>query len=233
MKKKLQIMTVYLVVLGLIIALAAVGSKTATSIAAQAPLKNRKCVIIDAGHGGVDGGAISCSGVLESMLNLEIATRLNDLLHLLGISTQMIRMDDRSVYTAGETIAAKKVSDLKERVRIVNNANDAILISIHQNHFADSQYHGAQVFYSATDGSKELANAMQNALKTHLNQDSDRSIKKADNIYLLKKINCTGLLIECGFLSNPTEEAKLRSADYQQKICCVISSVISTFLSNT
>ena len=190
MKKKLQIMTVYFVVLGLIIALAAVGSKTATSIAAQAPLKNRKCVIIDAGHGGVDGGAISCTGVLESMLNLEIATRLNDLLHLLGISTQMIRVDDRSVYTAGETIAAKKVSDLKERVRIVNNANDAILISIHQNHFADSQYHGAQVFYSATYGSKELANAMQNALKTHLNQDSDRSIKNADNIYLLKKINC-------------------------------------------
>lgn len=232
MKKALQLMTAYFIVLGLVIALAAVGSKTAISLAAQAPLKNRKCVIIDAGHGGVDGGATSCTGVLESNLNLEIATKLNDLLHLLGISTRMIRTDDRSVYTSGQTIAAKKVSDLKERVRVANSTNDAILISIHQNHFVDGRYHGAQVFYAATDRSKELASIMQNALKNHLEQASNRNIKKGEGIYLLENINCTGILIECGFLSNPVEEAKLRSTDYQQRICCIIGSSLSTFLSN-
>lgn len=229
MKKTVQFVTAYLIVLCLIVATASLGSKTVTNMAAHAPLSNRKCVVIDAGHGGVDGGATSCTGILECHLNLEIATRLNDLLHLLGISTLMIRTDDRSVYTSGQTIAAKKVSDLKERVRVVNTANNAVLVSIHQNHFVNSQYHGAQVFYAATDGSKELANTIQNALKTHLNKSSNRSIKKAQNIFLLENVKCTGVLIECGFLSNPIEEAKLKSSDYQKKVCCVIGSSLSTF----
>lgn len=233
MKKTLRIILAYIVVLSTILALAICGSKTATSIMAHAPLQERFCVVIDAGHGGVDGGATSCTGVLESKINLEIAMKLNDLLHLLGIDTLMIRNDDRSVYTEGETIAAKKISDLKERVRMVNSTEHAILVSIHQNQFADSQYDGAQVFYAKTSDSQNLADLLQNALKNNLNPGSKRGIKKADGIYLLEKINCTGILVECGFLSNPQEEAKLRNYEYQQQICCVIASTLSTFLSNT
>lgn len=232
MRKMLQLISLYILVIGLIVGLAVVGNRTATDLATQAPIKNRQCVIIDAGHGGIDGGATSCTGVLESKLNLEISARLNDLLHLLGISTLMIRTDDRSVYTSGQTIAAKKVSDLKERVRIINSTSNAVLISIHQNHFTDSRYDGAQVFYASTDRSKEIAGIVQNALKEHLKRDNNRDIKKADCIYLLDKINCTGILIECGFLSNPVEEAKLRTPAYQQKLCSIIGSALSRFLSN-
>ena len=118
---------------------------------------NYPTVVIDAGHGGIDGGATSCTGSLESHINLEIATRLNDLLHLLGVNTHMIRNSDISVYTSGTSIAEKKASDLKERVRIINQTENAFLISIHQNYFPQNQYHGAQVFYRSTEESKNFA----------------------------------------------------------------------------
>lgn len=230
MKKNLGSLTVFCLILTLFIGIAVSADRMVTVMSQQEPLPDRKCVIIDAGHGGVDGGATSCTGVLESQINLQIALRLNDLMHLLGIQTQMIRTDDRSVYTEGETIAAKKVSDLKQRVRIVNGAENAVLVSIHQNHFSDDRYHGAQVFYAAAPGSAELAKAMQSSLVTALNPGSKRGIKKADSIYLLEKINCTGILIECGFLSNHEEEAKLRGTRYQQQLCCVIAAVCSRYL---
>lgn len=191
-------------------------------------MNNRICVIIDAGHGGVDGGAISCTGALESHINLEIALRLNDLLHLLGIQTKMIRTEDISVYTEGHTIAAKKVSDLKERVRIVNSTDRAILISIHQNYFSDSRYGGAQVFYQGNDST--LAFSLQQSFLNTLNTSSKRKAKRGEDIYLLKQVRCTTALIECGFLSNPQEEKALRSPEYQRKICCVIGSTLSSYI---
>lgn len=187
-------------------------------------------VIIDAGHGGIDGGAVSYTGAHESMINLEVALRLNDLMHLLGIQTVMIRDTDRSVYTGGQTIAAKKVSDIKERVRIANSTPNALLISIHQNNFQDSRYSGAQVFYNAQDGSKELAEILQASFRENLSPNNKRQIKKTSGIYLMEHINCTGVLVECGFLSNPEEEAKLRSIAYQQNISCVIAATVSQYL---
>ena len=186
--------------------------------------------VVDAGHGGVDGGATSCTGKLESAFNLEIALRLNDLMHLLGIHTEMIRTTDISVYTQGETIAAQKVSDLKERVRMVNESENALLLSIHQNTFPDSRYGGAQVFYGPEGESAQLAEALQNAFRSTVNPGSNRRSKKADGVYLMEHIDTTGVLIECGFLSNVEEEAKLRSADYQKKLCCVIASTVSNHL---
>jgi len=206
------------------------GSRAVSAIAESVPVQNRTCVIIDAGHGGVDGGATSCTGVLESKINLEIALRLEDMLHLLGYKTLMIRNTDRSVYTSGETIAAKKVSDLKERVRIINDTENALLISIHQNYFSDSRYFGAQMFYTNTEESKKLANQMQTALIATLNHGSNRKPKLADGIYLMNHIQCTGILIECGFLSNPEEEAKLRNAEYQKALGCVIAATVGHFL---
>lgn len=186
----------------------------------------RRCFVLDAGHGGEDGGATSCTGVLESGINLEITWKLRDLLHLLGWNTRMIRTSDTSVYTKGETIAQKKISDLKERVKLVNSTPNALLVSIHQNNFTDSRYSGAQVFYAPTEGSQALAKHLQQLLVSALNPGSKRKCKPCEGVYLMQNITCPGILIECGFLSNPAEEARLRDPDYQRKLCCVIACAI-------
>jgi len=194
--------------------------------------QRRRCIVIDAGHGGVDGGATSCTGVLESEINLQIALRLNDLLNLLGYNTKMIRKTDISVYTEGESIADKKRSDLKQRVKIVNETENGLLISIHQNNFSDSKYNGAQVFYAESTESESFAKNLQKAFVQNLNPGSKRMAKKADGVYLMEHIGCTGVLIECGFLSNREEESLLRSSVYQKKLCCVIASTLSSFASS-
>lgn len=220
----------YILIIGIFISTTFLISETTSTIAQMIPVERSCTIIIDAGHGGVDGGATSCTGVLESQFNLEIAMRLNDLFHLLGYETIMVRTSDISVYTEGGTIATKKVSDLKNRVALVNKTNNAILVSIHQNTFSDSQYSGAQVFYGTKGESRELADLLQASFSQTLNPGSKRATKKADGIYLMEHINCTGVLIECGFLSNPEEEAKLRSTEYQLQLCSVIAATMSNYL---
>lgn len=149
----------------LIAGLAAVGiyggARAVSAISDRLPVKRPHTVIIDAGHGGEDGGATSCTGRLESGYNLEIALRLEDMLHFLGFRTEMIRRTDTAIYRKGETIAQKKVDDLKNRVRIVNETSGGVLLSIHQNYFSQAQYSGAQVFYGTAEGSRELAETVQ------------------------------------------------------------------------
>lgn len=186
------------------------------------------CIVVDAGHGGIDGGAVSCTGVYESQINLEIALRLNDLLHFLGFQTCMIRTEDVSVYTSGSTIAEKKISDLKERVRVIKSIQNPIVVSIHQNYFNDSRYSGAQVFYA--ENSQDLAKITQSMFTTTINLGSKRKIKPAKGVYLMEKIECIGILVECGFLSNTTEELNLRDKTYQIKICSVIASALSQYI---
>lgn len=224
---------VYAVVLGGFWCICHFGSKAVTAMKQEDLVVGRKCIVIDAGHGGVDGGTTSCTGVTESNLNLETAIRLNDFLHLIGIDTKMIRTTDCSVYTTGETIAAKKVSDLKERVRIVETTPNGILVSIHQNFFAQSIYSGAQVFYGSNKDSFSLAKTLQTNLISAVNRGSKRSAKKATGIYLMEHVSCPAILIECGFLSNPQEEALLRSSDYQKKLCCVIGNTLSEFINSS
>lgn len=233
MKKRKGFYLFYFLTITAVLLLAQWGSKAITVIAENTPIDREHCIIIDPGHGGEDGGATSCAGILESTYNLEISLRLNDLFHLLGYDTRMTRTTDTSIYTKGETIAQKKVSDLKERVRIVNETENALLLSIHQNTFSDSRYSGAQVFYSGTQGSELLARQLQRSFVSTLNPGSNRKCKKSDGIYLMEHIDCTGVLIECGFLSNAEEEARLRSGEYQKKLCCVIAATVSEYLSNT
>ncbi len=234
MKKYLiKFWPLYLITMAGMIFIATASSHMVTTMAENRPILREKVIVIDAGHGGEDGGATSCSGVLESRINLEISLKLDALLHFLGYETKMVRTSDVSVYTEGNSIAAKKASDLKNRVKFVNETEDALLISIHQNIFVDSRYSGAQVFYNAVEGSKELAQALQTAFVASINPESNRKIKPANGVYLMEHIKRPGVLVECGFLSCPEEEAKLRTGEYQQKICCVIVSTVSTFLSNT
>jgi len=192
--------------------------------------QSKPCVVIDAGHGGVDGGAVSCTGVFESQINLQIALRLEDLMHLLGIRTVMIRNTDRSIYTHGNTIAAKKISDIKERVRIVNETPNAILVSIHQNHFQDSRYSGTQVFHNANRESISIAEQLQQNFRNYLCPTNKRQIKKTSGVYLMDHINCAGVLIECGFLSNPREESMLRNPEYQKRLISIIVATLSQYL---
>lgn len=221
---------VYLLVILCFVAIT-YGTNIATSTVAELiPVERNHTVIIDPGHGGVDGGATSCSGVLESKFNLDISLKLEELFHLLGYRTMMIRKSDISVYTTGETIGEKKVSDLRQRVRMVNGTENAILLSIHQNSFPDERYSGAQVFYGPKGEGQVFAEMLQECFRSTINSNSKRNAKKAEGIYLMQHINCTGVLVECGFLSNPEEEAKLRTADYQLKLCCVIAATAAQFL---
>lgn len=216
----------YSVVIMTFLLTAIIGDRAITALAQTQPLPRGCVYVIDAGHGGIDGGATSCTGILESQLNLEIALRLDDMMHLLGHDTLMIRTTDKSVYTSGNTIASQKVSDIKQRVKTVNETENGFLVSIHQNTFPVGRYNGAQVFYAPDDDSREVAGELQTALIHTLNPGSNRKSKKADGIYLMEHITRPGVLIECGFLSNVEEEAKLRSSAYQKKLCAVIATTL-------
>lgn len=233
MKKGKRGIVIYFLTAFIVLFVSVWGSRAVTVISENSPVERKHCIIIDPGHGGEDGGATSCSGVLESQFNLEISQKLNDLLQLLGYRTKLIRNSDISIYVKGDSIAQKKASDLKERVRIANEMSNCLLLSIHQNHFSDSRYSGAQVFYAKTEGSHELAKHLQEKLVSTINKGSKRQSKLSTGVYLMEHIQCTGILIECGFISNFEEEAKLRSEEYQKKLCCVIASAVGEYLSNT
>ena len=223
----------YLLVVIVFLGVAHLGSETVTTIHQQQPVDRQHRIVIDAGHGGIDGGATSCTGVLESHINLEIALRLENVFHLLGYDTVMIRRTDESVYTQGNTIASQKVSDLKERVRMVNETSGAILVSIHQNTYSDNRYWGAQVFYGKDAQSKSLAQTMQQNIISTLNSGSLRKSKQAKGVYLMENISAPGILIECAFLTNPKEEELIRNGDYQKSLCAVIGSTISIWLATS
>ena len=220
----------YALIISIFLTVTYLTSSVTTVVARMIPAERDHTIVIDAGHGGEDGGATSCSGILESKYNLEIALKLEDMFHLLGYRTVMIRRTDKSVYTQGETIAEKKISDLRQRVKLVNETDDALLVSIHQNTFSDGRYSGAQVFYGPKGESSLLAEKVQSAFSEALNPESNRKAKKADGIFLMQHIECTGILVECGFISNEQEEAALRNPDYQKKICCVIAATVGSFL---
>lgn len=219
---------IYILVIAIFLIAPLLGNRAVTAYSDS--LDSQKCVVIDAGHGGIDCGAVSCTGAYESHINLQLTIKLRDLMHLFGIQTVMIRDTDQSVYTEGNTIAAQKISDIKERVRIVNTTPNAILVSIHQNNFQDPKYFGSQVFYNLEPESKVLAEKLQIALRENLAPNNNRQTKNASGVYLMEHINCPGVLIECGFLSNHHEEAKLRDNAYQQKLCSVIAATLHQYL---
>ena len=226
--KKFWALYLLIAIISILVAMGA--SQAATAMAENTPIEREFTIIIDAGHGGEDGGAISCTGVKESQINLQIALKLESLLKLLGYRTHMIRSADISVYTDGSTIAEKKVSDLKERVRIVNGIDNAILISIHQNTFPAEQYSGAQVFYNGNESAKELAQHLQQTFLETLNPGSRRTCKSADHVYLMQRIQCPGILVECGFLSNGKDETLLRTAAWQEKTARAIAAGVAAYL---
>jgi len=184
--------------------------------------------VLDAGHGGEDGGACTADGVQESGINLAVTRKLDDLMHLLGMDTVLVRRDDTAIYSPGcKTFSEKKVSDLHNRVKLVNETIRGFLVSIHQNQFPESKYSGAQVFYNAIAPAEELANLLQTRLAASLDPGNNRKAKgAADTIFLMREITNPGILVECGFLSNPQEAEKLQTSQYQTKLALVIASAL-------
>ena len=184
-----------------------------------------RILILDAGHGGEDGGASSAGGSRESDINLNIVLKTEALMAFLGVRTELTRDQDRSMHSEGaSTIHEKKVSDLKNRVEFVNSLPDAMLISVHQNYFTDSRYSGAQVFYTGGDVSRQWGEGTQEVLRQLLDPDNSRSAKVVpDNIYLFSHIGCPAILVECGFLSNGEEASLLLTDNYQRKISLALA----------
>lgn len=183
--------------------------------------------VLDAGHGGEDGGAVSKSGVKESGINLAITHDLNELLQFLGKDTVLTRSDDVSIHSSGaETLHQKKVSDLKNRVALVNATPGAILVSIHQNSLPQvPSVHGAQVFYGKAAQGEALALSVQSVLNQSINIGNEKHEKQIDStIYLMKNVTCPAILVECGFLSNNAETEKLQDPAYQKKIAASIAA---------
>lgn len=223
MRKRVPLSICYILVIAAVLLTAHWGSRVVTTMTEKVPLERKHRIIIDAGHGGIDGGATSCSGILESTYNLDVCLRLDDLFHLLGYETRMIRTTDISVYTKGETIAQKKISDLKERVRIVNETENALLLSIHQNNFTEPEYSGAQVFFRPEQQSQLWASKMQEQLRNGVDSENRRQPKEIpEDIYLMSHVDCPAILVECGFLSNPEEDQLLQTPDYQSRLAVVL-----------
>ena len=182
-------------------------------------------LVIDAGHGGEDGGAVSAGGALESHINLAIARRVDAILGLFGAPVNMLRQEDISLHSeSANTLRQKKNSDLHNRVAKVEEQDNAVLLSIHQNSYPDARYYGAQVFYAPTQGSEQLAVAMQEVLRLTLDESNHRQAKRIpDTIFLMNHISCPAILVECGFLSNPKEEQWLQDSGYQTKVATALA----------
>ena len=196
---------------------------------------NQSIVIIDAGHGGFDGGAVANDGTIEKDINLSIALFLYEYLSFFNIETIMIRDSDCSIEDDGlNTIREKKSSDLHNRMKVMEETDNAIFVSIHQNKYTDAIYSGTQVFYSpkTKDESQILAQTIQDYIVNTLQNDNTRQIKECGtSVFLMYNAVKPAVLVECGFLSNYEETQRLKSSEYQKKIAFCIAMGIQNYLS--
>ncbi len=200
---------------------AAVGTRPQTAV--TAPADSRPLILLDAGHGGEDGGALAPDGTLEKDLNLDIALSTRDLLLFCGYRVEMTR-DTDTVLGEGDTVRARKVSDMNARLKLYETAD--LVLSIHQNKFGDTACRGAQFFYSENaPESKILAETVRGQFVSLLQPDNTRELKPGDdNVFLLYKTQTPTVLAECGFLSNPDELHLLKDETYRRKVAFALFS---------
>lgn len=206
---------------GIILLKEASGKEAAESFL---PMEQQAVLIIDPGHGGADGGAVAADGTKESELNLQISMKIKSLSDLLGIKSVIIRETEELPYpeSAG-TIAEKKVWDQHRRLQLINFYDEAVLISVHQNFYPDSRPAGPQVLYSDMPEAKALGEICHDLLNSNLCPQNRRVASPAsDKIYLMKNAKCPAILVECGFLSNPSELQLLKDNTYQKKLAAII-----------
>ena len=189
-------------------------------IATMATPATSKTIVVDAGHGGEDGGAVASDGVMEADINLKIALKLQNLLEQSGATVILTRSDENAIYNLDKkTLRDKKNSDIKNRVKIGNNSSADIFVSIHLNKIPQSEYYGWQTFFK--DGSEEgkrLATCIQNNLNEAIQKENKRVPLKINNVYIIKHVEIPISIVECGFLSNPEEREQLEDNSYQNKL---------------
>jgi len=193
-------------------------------------------IVLDAGHGGIDGGCSTADGVPEKGINLNILLNLRDLLQMSGYKVQVTRDTDRSIHDKGvEGIANQKGSDMDNRLKILNEPQNAVCLSIHQNQFTDPKYSGAQMFYSDTDSRSEgLAQTLQSQFQTLLQPANDREIKLCGKeLFLCYYCTHPMVMAECGFLSNPEEAELLKTEEYQKKVAFTLYSGLQLWLTDS
>lgn len=206
---------------------------TATVHADTSTAPKYTTVIIDAGHGGEDGGASSAAGLIEKDVNLEIAHILADMIRANGVDVIMTREDDRLLYDRNTDYQGrKKKLDLAARLAVADSTEDAIFISIHMNSFTDPRYAGLQVWYSPNNAdSAPLAELIRANNQEMLQPENARKCKAATSaINLLHNAKCPAVLVECGFLSNPDEAALFETYEYRQKVAFMLFCSITEFL---
>lgn len=188
-------------------------------------------IIIDAGHGGEDGGAVAVDGTYEKDINLQIALKINDILSIFGYKTHLIRTTDTAIHTSGDSIRQRKISDIHNRADTMNLYENCIYLSIHQNKYEDSRIWGAQTFYSANfDESREIAQFIQNAVSSQLQPNNKRQIKKSGtDIYVLYNATKPAVMVECGFVSNQNELNQLKDSSYQNNMALSIATGIINY----
>lgn len=193
------------------------------------PERDRFCVVIDAGHGGVDPGKVGGRGELEKEINLKIAEKLRMFLEASDVKVVMTRTTDTGLYD--ENSSNKKVQDMKQRVQIIEEAQPDIAVSIHQNSYEEENVKGAQVFfYKDSAAGRSAAELIQERLAEKLDPENHRAAKANDSYYLLKKTGRPLVIVECGFLSNGAEAEKLSDDYYQEKLAWHIHMALMEFL---
>jgi N-acetylmuramoyl-L-alanine amidase len=207
------------------------------NLSATVKNSNQITYVIDAGHGGEDGGAVADDGTLEKELNLELSKALCLIFELNGNNVRMTRETDTLLYDHYNDLenykGKKKIYDLKNRVKITEEYENPVYIGIHMNKFHNPKYGGMQIYYSKNDANGViLADNVQKNYETYIKNANKRAIKAADSsIYVLNNLSCPAILVECGFLSNPNDVVNLKTEEYRRSLCLVIAtSTLSTLV---
>lgn len=215
----------------LLVSMLVVGREAARSVMTERVENNSKCVVIDAGHGGVDPGKIGINDALEKDVNLQIAMLVKGYLEQSGVEVIMTRTEDAGLYDADAS--NKKVQDMKKRIEIIEKAAPRLTVSIHQNSYPEESIHGAQVFYyTGSQSGEELATILQEQLIEKVDPANTRQVKANDSYYLLKKTKVPIVIVECGFLSNYAEAEKLCDENYQKRVAWAIHLGILQYLNS-
>ncbi len=213
----------WVLTMGMLLMAASCASSRPVSVTVEET--GKPLVIVDPGHGGVDGGAVGSAGTIEKEVNLQISLTLRDFLLLMGYDVIMTRETDISIHDPeATTIRQMKTSDLHNRLKLATEHPNSVFLSIHQNQYSQASQHGMMLYYSPNHtGSKLLAEVIQENLRSFLQPQNTRELKEAqDNLFIMYNIASPAVLVECGFLSNPEEEAQLQQAPYQQQICLLL-----------
>ena len=224
-----------LLIMLLIVLGALLHALRASSVSVLPDGEEKRTVIIDAGHGGEDCGAVGVNGSFEKDINFAVSNMLSDMLKMAGFDVILTRTEDKLLYTEEQNIKGKrKIYDLKNRLAIAEANPDAIFISIHMNSFSQSKYKGLQVYYSVSSPlSATLAQCVQSTVAKSLQPQNTRKIKPSSgDIFVLDNVGHPAILIECGFLTNPEECELLCTEEYRSRLCATLYFALTEYLEN-